>query len=207
MTSCSLTIVGDGSVGKSTITSAFKDQGFIKVYKQTIGVDFYEKMLKVRDNLMVSLKVWDVGGQSIQSKNLKSYLAHSDVVLLIYDVTNAESFGNLDDWLQHVRNYAKEGCIKYVVGNKVDLIALRQVTVKQHEAFISQNNDLAGRSDLFAILFINGNITIHIINMSVGGLFVSAKTGENVVKTFFKVAAEAAGVHLSGECSLTTATF
>jgi Ras-related protein Rab-28 len=150
---CSLAIVGDGSVGKSTITSAFKNDGFVKVYKQTIGVDFYEKQLQVRDNLSVSLKVWDVGGQSIQSKNLQSYVAGSDVVLFIYDVTNRESFANLDDWLSHVRKYAKPGCIKFLVGNKVDLIALRQISVKQHDAFIAENSDIQGT------IFISSHIT------------------------------------------------
>lgn len=127
---CSLSIVGDGSVGKSTITAAFKEEGFHevsrKVYKQTIGVDFYEKKLQIRENLVVSLRVWDVGGQSIQSKNLQSYVAHSNVVLLVYDVTNTESFLNLEDWLSQVRKIAKPDAVIFLVGNKVDLIALRQ---------------------------------------------------------------------------------
>lgn len=170
---CSLAIVGDGSVGKSTITAAFKDEGFLKVYKQTIGVDFYEKKLQVRENLIVSLRVWDVGGQSIQSKNLSSYVAHSNVVLVVYDTTNTESFLNCEDWLNQVRKIAKPDCIVYLVGNKVDLIALRQVTLKQHDSFIEEND------------------------MIKGGMFLSAKTGENVVKVFYKVVAESMGVRLS----------
>lgn len=174
---CSLSIVGDGSVGKSTITAAFKEEGFHevsrKVYKQTIGVDFYEKKLQIRENLVVSLRVWDVGGQSIQSKNLQSYVAHSNVVLLVYDVTNTESFLNLEDWLSQVRKIAKPDAVIFLVGNKVDLIALRQVTPKQHDQFIKENDTIKG------------------------GIYVSAKTGENVVKVFYKVAAESMGVKLT----------
>ena len=99
---CSLCILGDGSVGKSSMIAAFKTDGFTPVYKQTIGVDFFEKQLRIRNKVSISLRIWDVGGQSINSKNLHTYLASSDVVFLVYDVTNTESYANLDDWLQKV---------------------------------------------------------------------------------------------------------
>ena len=172
MKACSLSICGDGSVGKSTITAAFKSDGFLPVYKQTVGCDFYEKQLNIRGDYMVSLRLWDVGGQSIRSKNLKGYISHSDAIMLVYDVTNKESFHNLDDWLHQIRSYSKPTVKIYLIANKVDLIALRQVSVAEHETYMSENN-----------------IT--------GGLFVSAKTGENVLKCFYKIAGEAIGVKLT----------
>jgi Ras-related protein Rab-28 len=93
--SCSLSIIGDGSVGKSTIIAAFKSDGFVAVYKQTVGCDFYERKLQLRGEIYVSLRVWDIGGQSISSNNLPTYLGHSGAILLVYDVTNRESFNNL----------------------------------------------------------------------------------------------------------------
>lgn len=169
--SCSLAIVGDGSVGKSTIINAFRTDGFIPVYKQTIGCDFYERQLQIRNDYIVSLRVWDIGGQSIQSKNLESYINHASAIMLVYDVTNSESFANLDDWLLQIHKYSKSQFI-YLVGNKVDLISMRQVTEKQHNAFISNN-------------FLKG------------GLFCSAKTGENVVKSFYKISGEVIGIKLT----------
>jgi GTPase SAR1 family protein len=103
---------------------------------------------------------------------LQSYIAHSDAVLLIYDVTNPESFSNLEDWLNQVKKYYKTDAKIYLVGNKVDLISQRQVSESNHEKFIRLNN-------------------------LDGGLYVSAKTGENVVKAFYKIAAEAVGIRLS----------
>ena len=167
----SLAIVGDGSVGKSSIVQAFRSDGFAPVYKQTVGVDFYEKILDLKNNSTVSLRVWDVGGQSINSKNLEKYLSSSHVVFITYDVTNLESFSNLDDWLNHVRKYSKAEYI-YLLGNKVDMIISRQVHAAKHEAFIRKN-------------------------MLSGGFFVSAKTGENVVKSFFDVAGKACGTPLT----------
>lgn len=169
--SCSLAIVGDGSVGKSTIINAFKTDGFVPVYKQTIGCDFYERQLQIRSDFLISLRVWDIGGQSIQSKNLESYINHANAIMLVYDVTNTESFANLDDWLSQIHKYSTTKFI-YLVGNKVDLISMRQVTAKQHDSFI-ENNFLKG------------------------GLFCSAKTGENIVKSFYKISSEVIGLKLT----------
>ncbi len=166
---CSMVICGDGAVGKSTIIAFFKTNGFEPVYKQTVGVDFYEKNLVIQGS-SISLRVWDIGGQSISSNNLQSYVSHADAAMLVYDVTNRESFANLSDWLAKIRKLSPNARV-YVVGNKVDLIAHRQVSETQHLKFLNDNN----------------------IKTS---FFLSGRTGENIVKQFYKVAAELAGIPL-----------
>ena len=168
---CSLSVLGDGSVGKSSIIAAFESDGFTRVYKQTIGVDFFEKKLHIRGDTHLSLRIWDIGGQSINSKNLDKYLSGSDVVFLVYDVTNADSFSNLDDWLTRIREHSKSNRI-YLVGNKIDILQARLIQPKQHEKFIESNN-LAG------------------------GFYVSAKTGENLVRSFYEVAGDVCGIPLT----------
>lgn len=128
--------------------------------------------MDIKGERSVSLRVWDIGGQSLNSKNLEKYISSSQIIFLVYDVTNPTSFENLDDWIIMVNKFNTANAQVYVVGNKIDLIALRQVTEKQQEAKISGNG-----------LY--------------GGLYVSAKTRENLVKTFYKVAAEAIGIALS----------
>jgi Ras-related protein Rab-28 len=168
--SFSLAILGDGSTGKSTIIHMFRTEGFERVYKQTIGCDFYEKSMAIR-NRDISLKVWDIGGQSIHSKNIVQYVGSSQAIFLVYDVTNPESFSNLDDWLRVARQYSKAKHV-YAVGNKIDLISQRLVTQPQHDKFVSENG-------------------------LQGGLFMSAKSGENVIKAFYQVAGEVVGVRLT----------
>ena len=170
--SSQLCIVGDGAVGKSSVIQAFRTEGFTPVYKQTIGIDFYEKNLSLPGNTLVSLRVWDVGGQSLNSKSLAQYLASTDAIFMIYDVTNNDSFNNLNDWLLNVKKYATNVKYIYVVGNKIDLINLRQVSEVAHEQFVLDNE-------------LNGSI------------WMSAKTGENVVKAFYMVSGDLAGVKLT----------
>jgi small GTP-binding protein len=167
-----LAILGDGSVGKSSLTANFRNDGFDAVYKQTVGCDFYEKKIQIRDNL-VSLRIWDIGGQSIHSKNIQQYVSNSSAIFLVYDVTNIESFNNLDDWKRTLEKYCPNGTSNvYLVGNKVDMISQRIVTEKQQNLYI-KDNELRG------------------------GLYMSAKTGENVVRAFYKVAGEILGTPLT----------
>jgi small GTP-binding protein len=171
--SCSLVVIGDGSVGKSTIINLFRTDGFQPVYKQTIGCDFYEKQLLVRNNTeKISLRLWDIGGQSISSKNLAQYLQAADGILLVYDITNKDSFNNLDDWLTKVKQYKPDTPFLYLIGNKIDLISLRQVSENEQKRFIQENN-------------------------LKDSCYCSAKTGENVIKMFYRFVGEIVGIQLT----------
>lgn len=66
----------------------------------------------------ISLRVNDVGGQSINSKSLQQYLSSATVVFLVYDTTNPASFYDMTDWLTSVRRYAPSAKL-YLIGNKV----------------------------------------------------------------------------------------
>ena len=102
-THCKSVILGNGSVGKSSILSRFTENGFARVYAQTTGCDFFEKRLAIRGDKTVVLQLWDIGGQSIASAMLSKYLHDAQVVLLAYDTTDPQSFADLEDWLEMVR--------------------------------------------------------------------------------------------------------
>ena len=144
-------------------------------------------------------KVRDIGGQSISSPNLCKYIAGTDGVFLVYDTTNSDSLLNLSDWLHVVRSHASSsgsdsgrgagvsagagaaegvgtegtGTRKelriYLLGNKIDLITARQVTQEAHTGFIAEH----GLS---------------------GGMWVSARSGEALMRSFYMAAMEVAGL-------------
>jgi len=194
-----LCLVGNGSAGKTSICTRFREDGFQRVYRQTVGLDFYEKPLRVRDRAL-TVQVWDIGGQSLGSKMLGQYVWGASIVFLCYDVTDAGSFADAEDWLALVRRAppppaaaggeasaaaaedapARAPAI-YLVGNKVDLEQLRRVSEKTHEKFIA-DNALAG------------------------GFLVSARSGEGVLTAFYACAAAWLGVEPSAmELELTKA--
>ncbi|RLN90375.1 hypothetical protein BBJ28_00015713 [Nothophytophthora sp. Chile5] len=167
-----LVLLGNGSVGKSSLISRFVDDGFARVYKQTIGLDFFEKKLQFPRDQRLVLQVWDIGGQTINSKMLGKYLFGVHVALLCYDVTDAQSFSDVEDWLSVARANGSQQMALYLVGNKTDLVAHRVISSEKHESFI---RDHAMR----------------------GGFLVSAQSGDNVLKTVYRISAAAANIRVS----------
>mmetsp|Transcript_24726 Transcript_24726/g.69826 ORF Transcript_24726/g.69826 Transcript_24726/m.69826 type:complete len:239 (+) Transcript_24726:137-853(+) len=167
-----LILVGNGSVGKSSLISRFVDVGFAKQYRQTIGIDFFEKALRFREDAGVRLQVWDVGGQNVGSKMLGKYVFGSHIIALCYDVTSSASLADLSDWLALARPRLPGTAQIFLVGNKIDLVQQRQVCTKEHERFI---RDEGLRQ----------------------GFLVSARSGDSVLRCFYRMAALSAGVRLS----------
>lgn len=170
-------VVGDGAVGKSSIINQFVDGEFAQSYKQTIGLDFHTRRLSLPGNVQVTLQIWDIGGQQIGGKMLKNYVAGSHAILFVYDITNPDSFSNINDWYDFITAEFKNGAssgkkpLLAIAGNKMDLPHLRQVKPEKHATFA--------------------------LDHQLTPFLVSAKTGDRVNGMFTKIAAELAGVQMS----------
>jgi len=166
-------VLGDGAVGKTSVIMRFCDDFFGKQYKQTIGVDFFIKRVILPGEVHVALQIWDIGGQTIGSKMIGNYIYGAQAVLLCYDITNYQSFQNLEDWLELVRKTFDNENPPYIalVGNKTDLQHLRAVKMDKHTHFADECN-------LYSY-------------------FMSAKNGDNVHSTFYRIAADLAGIVLT----------
>lgn len=168
-------LLGDGAVGKTSLAMRFCENHFGKQYKQTIGLDFFVQNVVLPGDVHVTLQIWDIGGQSIGGKMISNYIYGSHAVLLTYDITNYQSFQDLEDWLRLVkRTFDKEGAqMPYaaLIGNKLDLGHLRAVRRETHDQFCDEN-------DLNSFL-------------------CSAKSGDQVKAAFTRVAADLAGVTIA----------
>mmetsp|Transcript_22604 Transcript_22604/g.24709 ORF Transcript_22604/g.24709 Transcript_22604/m.24709 type:complete len:232 (+) Transcript_22604:29-724(+) len=163
-------LLGDGAVGKTSIATRFTEDKFSQNYKQTIGVDFFIKRINLQSNIQIALQIWDIGGQSIGSKMLTSYISGADAVLLCYDITNYESFANLEDWYRLVIKAFENRPLPYLAlcGNKYDLRHLTAVRSTQHSKFADENGMAA--------------------------FLLSAKNGDQVKHAFWKISASLAGI-------------
>ena len=126
-------LIGDSSVGKSSLLYRYTDHDWNPHYIATIGVDFkvvtFERAAKV-----VKLQLWDTAGQERFRTITHSYYRGAHGILLVFDVTNRESFDNLSDWLADVRQYGVEGSPMVLVGNKADC-ANREVKEEEAQLF------------------------------------------------------------------------
>ena len=119
-------IIGDSSVGKTSIMNRYTSEMYNDEHISTVGVDFKIKLLKI-DGFTIKLHIWDTAGQERFRAITKSYYKSADAFIFVYDVSNMESFENIRIWLKEVNNSSANNEYKVLVGNKTDLEYERQV--------------------------------------------------------------------------------
>ena len=110
------------------------------------------------------MQIWDTAGQERFRTITSAYYRGADGIIMVYDVTSAESFEHVNDWLKEVNRYASEGTCKLLVGNKSDRTADKVVTSEQAKEF----------ADDLGIAFLE----------------TSAKSAKNVEEAFLTMAGE-----------------
>ena len=136
-------VVGDGGVGKTALTIRFSKDFFTEDYKMTIGVDFHVKTITIdtsEGELRCKLQIWDTGGQERFSSIRPMYYRGSLGALVIYDLTNYESFEHLPQWIEEIRANIKNEIPLLLVGNKSDLTSQRAVTREEINDFTRKFN-------------------------------------------------------------------
>mmetsp|Transcript_11073 Transcript_11073/g.22070 ORF Transcript_11073/g.22070 Transcript_11073/m.22070 type:complete len:201 (-) Transcript_11073:29-631(-) len=117
-----LLLIGDSGVGKSCLLLRFADSTFTSAYITTIGIDFKIKNVEIGGK-RVKLQVWDTAGQERFRTITKAYYKGAMGILMVYDVSNEESFANVINWMEQISENASEGVKIILVANKVDVPA------------------------------------------------------------------------------------
>ncbi|GLH12846.1 hypothetical protein R5R35_006409 [Gryllus longicercus] len=152
-------VIGSAGSGKSCLLHQFIESKFKDESSHTIGVEFGSKIVNVGGK-SVKLQIWDTAGQERFRSVTRSYYRGAAGALLVYDITNRESFNALANWLSDARTLASPNIVILLVGNKRDLEDDREVTFLEASRFAQENE----------LMFLE----------------TSAKTGENVEEAFLK---------------------
>lgn len=134
-----LLLIGDSGVGKSCLLLRFADDTYTESYISTIGVDFKIRTIDL-DGKTVKLQIWDTAGQERFRTITSSYYRGAHGIIIVYDVTDRESFNNVKNWMVEIDKYAMEGVSKLLVGNKCDLSAKRAVSYEEGKEFADSCN-------------------------------------------------------------------
>merc|ERR1712159_550723 len=168
-------ILGDSSVGKTSLMNMYVNRKFNNQYKATIGADFLTKEVMVThngDQRVVTMQIWDTAGQErFQSLGVAFYRG-ADACILVFDVTTKKSFDALDTWRDEFLVQASPTNPNefpfVVLGNKIDLKEARVVTMKEAKQYCIQRNIVSDSQPMY--------------------WETSAKTKECVDQAFFQVA-------------------
>ncbi|KAH8421435.1 hypothetical protein KR009_007644 [Drosophila setifemur] len=131
-----LLIIGDSGVGKSSLLIRFSDDTFSGSYITTIGVDFKIRTVDI-NGLRVKLQIWDTAGQERFRTITSTYYRGTHGVIVVYDVTNGESFANVRRWLEEIQNNC-DVVNKVLVGNKNDDPDRKVVITEDAQRFAKQ---------------------------------------------------------------------
>jgi len=154
-------IIGDMGVGKSCILHQFTEKKFMADCPHTIGVEFGTRIIEVSGQ-KIKLQIWDTAGQERFRAVTRSYYRGAAGALMVYDVTRRSTYNHLSSWLTDARNLTNPNTVIFLIGNKCDLEAQRDVTYEEAAAFAEENG----------LMFVEA----------------SAKTGDKVEDAFLETA-------------------
>ena len=113
--------IGESGVGKTCVLRRFVENKFLKNHLATIGIDFKTKTLNI-NNQEIKLKIWDTAGQERFRNITTQYYKGADGIVLVYDVTDEESYEKIRDWMEQILSNTQQEEIGLVLlGNKCDM--------------------------------------------------------------------------------------
>jgi small GTP-binding protein len=160
-------ILGDPSVGKTSLLTKFSTKKFETKYLPTVGVQISKEVLDLKidgNDVTVNLMLWDVAGQPQFYMLHKPYFNGADGMMLVFDITRSSTFSNVKNWYNTTVKFGLSGVPKILIGNKIDLKDERKI-IQPHATHLSDE------------------LNAHYFE-------TSAKSGENVKDIFESIARE-----------------
>ncbi|XP_076816372.1 ras-related protein Rab-5C-like [Clavelina lepadiformis] len=158
---CKVVLLGEQSVGKSSLVLRFVKRTFMEHHAPTIGAAFLTKHISL-DNYRIKFEIWDTAGQERFHSLAPMYYRGAQAAIVVYDITKPDSFSRAIAWVKELYLQASSEIVILLAGNKVDLADGRMVPFKDASAFAKDRN----------LLFME----------------TSAKTEKNVEEMFYEIA-------------------
>ena len=153
--------IGETAVGKTSIINRLINNQFSNHENPTIGGNFLMHYENIND-IQVELQIWDTAGQEKYRSLSPIYCRDASAGILVFDITNKDTFLKLDNWHQIFTDVAGQDAILYVVANKCDLVGEEQVQREEAEKWAKEKE-----SPIY---------------------FTSAKNGDNIKQLFHDIA-------------------
>ena len=134
-----LIVVGDQNTGKSCILNRFANNTFQENYQATIGLDFQTKNVTIH-NQDIRLTLYDTAGQEKFRSLIPMYIREAQIILLVYDITNKESFDSIPKWFSDILNVKNDEAVFVLIGNKIDLTNSRKISYNEGKRLANEKN-------------------------------------------------------------------
>jgi Ras-related protein Rab-1A len=133
-------LLGDIAVGKTSILSRFVDDKYTSEYRCNVGVEFKVKSLYLDEKTGADLQIWDTCGEERFRTITRQYYRDSSGIILVFDLTNRNSFQRLDSWIQDISEFGPQNVNIILIGNKIDLDDDRTILTDEATNYAKNNN-------------------------------------------------------------------
>eukprot|EP00227_Mantoniella_beaufortii_P013772 CAMPEP_0197581608 /NCGR_PEP_ID=MMETSP1326-20131121/5075_1 /TAXON_ID=1155430 /ORGANISM="Genus nov. species nov., Strain RCC2288" /LENGTH=175 /DNA_ID=CAMNT_0043145543 /DNA_START=284 /DNA_END=807 /DNA_ORIENTATION=- len=127
-------LLGEGRVGKTSLLLRYVNDIFSETQPATIQASYLTKRITV-DGSSAQLNIWDTAGQERFHALGPIYYRDADAALLVFDITDVDSFTRVKNWVKELRKMAGKDIVLVLAGNKIDMERNRQVTNEDAEAY------------------------------------------------------------------------
>jgi len=132
-----LVLLGESSVGKSSLVLRFVKGQFHEFQESTIGAAFLTQTVQI-DDTTVKFEIWDTAGQERYHSLAPMYYRGAQAAIVVYDISNKETFQKAQTWIKELQRQASPNIVIALAGNKLDLAAKRTVTFEEAKAYADE---------------------------------------------------------------------
>ena len=138
--SVKITLLGNSGVGKTSIILRYINNDYKDNPISTKGANYMPKNIKIKDKV-IRLDIWDTAGQEQYRSLGKHFYKDSYIVILVYDITNKQSFEDLKNcWYNDLKIYGEKYSILGIVGNKFDMFDKEEIPEDEARKFAEEKN-------------------------------------------------------------------
>lgn len=141
-------MLGDSSVGKTSIVIQFYKGIFSEKSKPTISGNYIIKTIESTDGRKITLNIWDSAGDPRSGSMPPMFIHGSQAAIIVFDIQNENSFKSVEQWIKMVEQSEAFNCRIYIVANKVDLGGTKVLSSARtwasnckHRLFVSSASD------------------------------------------------------------------
>ena len=132
-------LIGDKKVGKTTIVNHYTNNKVIQEYNETPETKLYKAKAKINEKDFI-IKIIDTPSNKQFLNIIKGEYQNANYILIVFDLTNRETFLSLNNWINHCRSVQNQNMDLILIGNKSDLNQERAVSAGEAKIFASEND-------------------------------------------------------------------
>ena len=151
-----LSFIGESAVGKTSLINQYMKQKFSSSYILTIGADQVSRIVTLKNGKKIKLNIWDTAGQERFRSVNAIFLKGSNMIIMVYDITNKESFEEMKNfWYKNINDNTSNNPVIGIAANKSDLYEKEEVNKDEGKKYANDINAIFKETSALSFESIN----------------------------------------------------